>query len=212
MKKTLTLMVSAMLVMSAVSCGSATTDAGVSVPDENILHVNGMIDAKDSLADVYDYADYVVVCEVTAKGNSYLGNGKELDTTLPKEEIMEQLIAIRTPYEITVKESYKGGLEIGDKYTVVSLEGVLDGYAVDAGLPDLEVGETYFMPICVSDPDESIPYFPALAKVNEPTGLAKLANSNPTITPLMFDTPFENVSNLDALDGVMATMNSTEKK
>ena len=52
MKRTLTLMVSAMLVMSAVSCGSATTDAGVSVPDENILHVNGMIDAKDSLADV----------------------------------------------------------------------------------------------------------------------------------------------------------------
>ncbi len=67
------------------------------------------------------------------------------------------------------------------------------------------------MPICVSDLDEPIPYFPALVKVNEPTSLARLANSNPTLTPLIFDTPFENVSDLDALDGVIVTMNSNEK-
>lgn len=205
MKRTLALMISVMLVMSAVSCASSTTDVGATVPEENILHVNGMIDAKDSLAAIYDYADYVVICEVTAKSDSYLGNGKELDTTLPKEEIMEQLVGIRTPYEITIKESYKGGLEIGNKCTVVLLEGVLDGYAVDAGLPDLEVGETYFMPICVSDPDELIPYFPALAKVDEPSGLARLTSKKTTLTPMMFDTPFENISDLEALTDVLTS-------
>lgn len=165
-----------------------------SIPEENILHISGKIEDIGSLEDVYKYTDYVVICEVTDIGNPYLRSGNTLDTSLPTSEIMKILVGLRTPYEITVKSSYKGSLNPGDSYTVVSLEGQLGGYAVDAGLPNLEVGKTYFMPICISDPDESIPYFPALVEIDNT--LSKSSDNDSAIIPLMFDSPYNGINNL----------------
>lgn len=202
MKKYFALILTFILVFTAVSCGSTKNEP--TIPEENILHVSGMLDAKETLEEVYDYADYVVICEVTEKEDSYLSGGKQLDTSLPQDEIMEQLIAVRTPYEITIKESYKGNLEIGSAFTVVSLEGELNGYALDAGLPDLEVGKTYFMPICISDPDEYIPYFPSLATIASEK--KKSSTGTAEVVPMMFDAPFENIQNLDSLREVLTDL------
>lgn len=181
---------------AAVSC----KDAEIDIPEENILHVDGRIDAIGSLEGIYDYADFVVICEVTAKGDAYLKSGEALDTSLPHDRIMQKLIELRTPYEITVKESFKGSLNVGDKYTVISLEGVIDGYEVDAGLPELEVGKVYFIPICISDPEESLPYFPAVASLNDDI-----------LTPLMFDDAFVGISNTAELRDTIFDLENTKE-
>lgn len=202
MKKTLTLSFIAVLLLTVFSCGSQVK----TISEKNILHISGKFEDVGSLEDVYNYADYVVICEVTGVGKSYLRSGKELDTTLPMNEIMETLVGVRTPYEITVMKNFKGNLEAGDVYTVLSLEGILDGYAVDAGLPDLEVGKTYFMPICISDPQESLPYFPALAEINESRSM--LSDRQSTVEPMMFDSPYDGIDDVSELTNHLEAIKS----
>ena len=175
---------------------------------ENVYHeknINTFIYSHVA-EDVFNYADYVVICEVTGVENSYLRSGKMIDPTLPINEIMETLVGLRTPYEITVIKSFKGDLEAGDIYTVVSLEGILDSYAVDAGLPDLEVGKTYFMPICVSDPQESLPYFPAMAIINASRSL--FSNQQSTVEPMMFDSPYNGIDDVSELTSHLEAIKS----
>lgn len=195
----LALALAVFIAISAMSCGavdeSLETSVDETIPEDNILHVQGRINELTTIEEIYDYADYLVVCEVTSKGTAFLMSG-ELDTTLPQNEIMEALTGLRTPYEITVIESFKGDLEAGDTFTVLDLQGTLNGYAVDCGLPVLEVGSVYLMPICIAAEDEVYSYSPALVKIDAGvSALSADSQSSADIEPLMFETAYSGIDN-----------------
>lgn len=179
-----------------------------SIPEENILHTSSRTIELETIEAIYDYADYIVIGRVKSKGDSFLISGEELDTSKGQEAVMKQLIGLRTPYEIEVISSYKGDLSAGDSYTILNIQGVLDGYALDSGKPEYEVGDIYFLPISDAAPGESYAYSSAVAKIDVPVNVMAASTnitsvlssqSSASVTPLGFETAYLNIDTLSEL-------------
>ena len=196
--------------------GTVTQDSET-IPEDHILGFSGKIDARESIEEIYNYADYVVIAEVTSVGESFIITGEELDTTLPENEIMYMLNGLRTPYEATVISSYKGDLEVGESYTVLGFNGSLNGYATESDMPDLEVGEIYFMPICVTAPNEWYPYYPGAAMITDcdidslSADTNSLDSSSASVEPIMFDIAYTDISTLSDLVGELEALQESNE-
>lgn len=149
-------------VMTSIDITDESHDHGDSDPD--ILHWSGAFGDVNTLDEEYAVSDYVILCEVTGAGNSFMAGKKGED---PDEDyIIEHWEGIRTPYTVRVIKCFKGDPEEGGELTVCGLWGEMKGLTLVAGdLPTLEVGKVYMMPVRVSDPDEMLPYFPTLAEI-----------------------------------------------
>ena len=195
------------LTLGLSACGArASADADISsIPEDNILRLGGQVSAYNTLPEIFDCADYVVVCEVTSRGDSYLIDGGELTTGMPHDEIMKELIDLRTPYEIKVLESFKGDLAPNDSFTVLGLNGIIDNYAVDTVFPDLEVGGVYLLPICVASEYEAYPYLQGAARLDGYDSTHALGeNSSAAVKTLMYDPPYKEITNVSELADAVA--------
>ena len=144
-------------VMTSIDITDESHDHGDSDPD--ILHWSGAFGDVNTLDEEYAVSDYVILCEVTGTGNSFMAGKKGED---PDEDyIREHWEGIRTPYTVRVIKCFKGDPEEGGELTVCGLWGEVKGLTLVADdLPTPEVGKVYMMPVRVSDPDEMLPYFP----------------------------------------------------
>lgn len=195
------------LTLGLSACGARASAAAdiSSIPEDNILRLGGQISAYNTLPEIFASADYVVVCEVTSRDDSYLIDGGELTTGMPHDEIMKELIDLRTPYEIKVLESFKGDLAPNDSFTVLGLNGVIDSYAVDTVFPDLEVGGVYLLPICVASEYEAYPYLQGAARLDGYDSTHALGeNSSAAVKTLMYDPPYQEISNVSELTDAVA--------
>lgn len=195
------------LTLGLSACGArASADADISsIPEDNILRLGGEISAYNTLPEIFASADYVVVCEVTSRGDSYLIDGGELTFGMPHDEIMKELIDLRTPYEIKVLESFKGDLAPDDSFTVLGLNGIIDNYAVDTVFPDLEVGGVYLLPICVASEYEAYPYLQGAARLDGYDSTHAISdNGGAAVKTLMYDPPYKEITNVSELTDAVA--------
>ena len=86
-----------------------------------------------------------------------------------------------------VIKCFKGGLDEGGELTVCGLWGEMKGLTLVADdMPTPGVGKVYMMPVRISDPDEPLPYFPALAEIPDyDTSKSPEENGGAALVPSM---------------------------
>ncbi|MBQ8510583.1 MAG: hypothetical protein IJ493_11820 [Clostridia bacterium] len=176
-----------------------------------VIQVKAQFGDPKSFNAVYGFCDQMVMARVKSVGESYILGG-ELDTTGDEASIAQQMIGIRTPYEIEIVNVYKGDAMAGDTMTVVSAHGTLEGYSVDFGLPIPEVGKTYIMPLsCVYGTDEWSICATAMAEVglDVTASTASIVDTTVEIIPLMFESVYEGIHSVADIDAAVTAITNT---
>lgn len=119
----------------------------------------------DTLADIYDEADALIICMVE-KSDSRIDGYSGAAT---KRALTKRLGDTRTDYNLTVLEGWKGEFEYGDELTISLPGGVFGNYTVDFGVADLEFDE--YCSICFialkSDGDRYAPILNGCAMLGD---------------------------------------------
>ena len=143
MKRNFALLLTLLAVNLMFSCGSDAPDeppdvmTSADITDEShdhgdpdVLHWSGAFGDVKTLDEEYAVSDYVILCEVTGVGNSYMAGKKDED---PDEDyIRANWEGMRTPYTVKVIKCFKGGLEEGGELTVCGLWGEMKGLTLVA--------------------------------------------------------------------------------
>lgn len=147
MKKIISALLCVLILASGYSNVQNTSDDTQNVDSEKEYVKFSMDFLKiESLEGVLGLCDCYVLAKVNSRGESYLRSG-EFDPNRTDKSVSQQLMSIQTPYEIEILEVYMGDLEVGSTVTAAAAHGEIADYIVDFGLPELEVGEIYLMPL-----------------------------------------------------------------
>lgn len=158
----------------------------------------------ESLEGVLGLCDCYVLAKVNSRGESYLRSG-EFDPNRTDKSVSQQLMSIQTPYEIEILEVYMGDLEVGSTVTAAAAHGEIADYIVDFGLPELEVGEIYLMPLDHTYGDDELGIVTSSSvKVSQIETLSTDSAQTATLTPLMRTAPYDGLETLQDFETKIA--------
>lgn len=179
----------------------------MSTADESkIVNISSRVLPYRDIDRVYSTCDYLILAKVTSMSDSYLYN-RTFDPA-GDEPIAEQLRHLRTPYEVEIIEVFKGDtIESGTTMTVFTTGGTYAGYIVETSFPDLEVGNTYILPVVDFGDNQNLVIQNPMAQVSDLSSesrSAELTSGSAEIIPLMFDTTWEGIDTIADLRGKIA--------
>ena len=172
------------------------------------INISSRVLPYRDIDEIYSTCDYLVLAKVTSMSDSYLYNRTfDPNSDVP---IAEQLRHLRTPYEVEIIEVFKGDEAItGDTMTVFTTGGTYAGYIVETSFPELEVGNTYILPVVDFGDDQNLVIQTAMAEIDdELTASVSSVNSNGSaqISASMFDSTWEGIDTIadlrDEIDAI----------
>ena len=202
-----------MIMISVVMIsGKESAAASPKLPEEaavnHVVEISSRVLPYRDIDEIYSTCDYIVLATVTSMSDSYLYN-RTFDPN-GDEPIAEQLRHLRTPYEVEIIEVFKGDEAItGDTMTVFTTGGTYAGYIVETSFPELEVGNTYILPVVDFGDDQNLVIQTAMAEIDdELTASVSSVNSNGSaqISASMFDSTWEGIDTIadlrDEIDAI----------
>ena len=202
-----------MIMISVVMIsGKESAAASPKLPEEaavnHVVEISSRVLPYRDIDEIYSTCDYIVLAKVTSMSDSYLYN-RTFDPN-GDEPIAEQLRHLRTPYEVEIIEVFKGDEAItGDTMTVFTTGGTYAGYIVETSFPELEVGNTYILPVVDFGDDQNLVIQTAMAEIDdELTASVSSVNSNGSaqISASMFDSTWEGIDTIadlrDEIDAI----------
>lgn len=189
--------------------GKVSTAASPELPEEaaanRVVEISSRVLPYPDIDRVYSTCDYLILAEVTSMSDSYLYNCTfDPDSDVP---IAEQLRHLRTPYDVEIIEVYKGDtVESGDTMTVFTTGGMYAGYIVETSFPELEVGNTYILPVVDLGDNQNYVIRNPMAEVSDVSGDSRstLSSGSAEIIPSMFDSTWEEIDTISDLRGKIA--------
>ena len=189
--------------------GKESTAASPELPEEaaanQVVEISSRVLPYQDIDEIYSTCDYLVLAKVTSMSDSYLYN-RTFDPA-GDEPIAEQLRHLRTPYDVEIIEVYKGDtVESGDTLTVFTTGGIYAGYIVETSFPELEVGNTYILPVVDLGDNQNYVIRNPMAEVSDVSGDSRstLSSGSAEIIPSMFDSTWEGIDTISDLRGKIA--------
>lgn len=214
MKKIISALLFATLVLASGCSNYCQNDEIVSKGEKEYIKFSLNFMKIESLEGILGFYDYFVLCKVNSRGKSYLRSG-EFDPSETDKSITEQLMSIQTPYEIEVLEIYKciqDDFEVGNTITAVAAHGEIANYIVDFGLPQLEIGEIYLLPLDHPYSNDEFGIVTSYSvKVSQTSELSTDSSKAAELEPLMHTEPYKNFQTLQDFEiKVAEIMNSSD--
>ena len=164
------------------------------------INISSRVLPYRAIEEIHLTCDYLVLAKITSMSDSYLYNRTfDPGSDVP---IAEQLRHLRTPYEVEIIEVYKGGEVItGDTMTVFTTGGTYAGYIVETSFPELEVGNTYILPVVDLGDNQNYVIRNPMAEVSDVSGDSRstLSSGSAQITASMFDSTWEGIDTISDL-------------
>ena len=189
--------------------GKESTAASPELPEEaaanQVVEISSRVLPYQDIDEIYSTCDYLVLAKVTSMSDSYLYN-RTFDPA-GDEPIAEQLRHLRTPYDVEIIEVYKGDtVESGDTLTVFTTGGIYAGYIVETSFPELEVRNTYILPVVDLGDNQNYVIRNPMAEVSDVSGDSRstLSSGSAEIIPSMFDSTWEGIDTISDLRGKIA--------
>ena len=187
------------MISAVMISGKESTAASPELPEEatvnQVVEISSRVLPYRDIDEIYSTCDYLILAKVTSMSDSYLYNRTfDPNSDVP---IAEQLRHLRTPYDVEIIEVYKGVEAISDDtMTVFTTGGTYAGYTVVTSFPELEVGNTYILPVVDFGDNQNLVIQTAMAKIDsELSASVSSVNSNGSaqITASMFDSTWEGI-------------------
>ncbi len=161
------------------------------------INISSRVLPYRDIDEIYSTCDYLVLAKVTSMSDSYLYNRTfDPDSDVP---IAEQLRHLRTPYDVEIIEVFKGDtIESGDTMTVFTKGGTYAGYIVETSFPELEIGNTYILPVVDLGDNQNYVIRNPMAEVSDVSGDSRstLSSGSAQITASMFDSTWEGIDTI----------------
>ena len=205
-----------------VSCGNASSaETDDELTAESSVETDGETDDDkfiqlgfasihefETLQQLYDFADGIVIGKITDIGEPYRTDGGKIDSSIFKNRNVHAIEKIRIPFEVTVIYCCKGDFETGETFTYLGLNGPVDGYTFGYKpiMPIPEYGETYLLALGIYSEDEIYLNSPSLLHIESTDEESTELDRSAKVEPLFFDSAYEGIKNvgdlLDALDSL----------
>ncbi len=181
--------------------GKESTAASPELPEEaaanQVVEISSRVLPYRDIDEIYSTCDYLVLAKITSMSDSYLYNRTfDPGSDVP---IAEQLRHLRTPYDVEIIEVFKGDtIESGDTMTVFTTGGTYAGYIVETSFPELEVGNTYILPVVDLGDNQNYVIRNPMAEVSDVSGDSRstLSSGSAEIIPSMFDSTWEGIDTI----------------
>ncbi len=161
------------------------------------INISSRVLPYRDIDEIYSTCDYLVLAKITSMSDSYLYNRTfDPGSDVP---IAEQLRHLRTPYDVEIIEVFKGDtIESGDTMTVFTTGGTYAGYIVETSFPELEVGNTYILPVVDLGDNQNYVIRNPMAEVSDVSGDSRstLSSGSAEIIPSMFDSTWEGIDTI----------------
>ena len=161
------------------------------------INISSRVLPYRDIDEIYSTCDYIVLAKVTSMSDSYLYN-RTFDPA-GDVPIAEQLRHLRTPYEVEIIEVFKGDEAItGDTMTVFTTGGTYAGYIVETSFPELEVGNTYILPVVDFGDNQNYVIRNPMAEISDLSDESRsaLSSGSAEIIPSMFDSTWEGIDTI----------------